>query len=551
MNLLVNAQQALAGIDGRAPRAACETGVRAAPRRPRAAGLAARRRQRAGRAGGGLRSRLFEPFFTTKAEGVGHRPRAGGLALAGARPRRRPRRSSRSARRAARASGSACRSAASPAPRRVPRRALPESGRVAAGARCSWSTTRPSSPTLMRDMLEGAGYEVATAESGAVALELLDTARFDAIVSDLRMPDMDGAGAVARGVGAPSAARAAHAVRHRRHAVARCARVPPQGALRRRSTSRSRRPTCWPRWRRCWPETTAAGAVGTASARDVDIPGVRASRWPPLRAKPQPLLIPMRRAPRARARRRSRRGRSGRRRRSRARTRAGTRPWRRPPRNIASSTSMFQSISVRIARSCAGALRAVTSAVRMRMPCAGSCCSRCSASSSGLNGPAASGGVGLLALVRLERVEAVALVARARPRRRTAPRRRRRRCAPRPGARSRRAPSAGRRARPARRRSSAERTSASLADRNRLRVQRPQVAPRRLAAREHAALDRQAVVPAPSGTRACPRPGRCATGSRPRPAARAGVERQQLAAPARTRRRAWPARSSRSSCSCM
>jgi two-component system NtrC family sensor kinase len=46
----------------------------------------------------------------------------------------------------------------------------------------------------MRDMLEGAGYDVATAESGAVALELLGVARFDAIVSDLRMPDMDGAG---------------------------------------------------------------------------------------------------------------------------------------------------------------------------------------------------------------------------------------------------------------------------------------------------------------------------------------------------------------------
>jgi CheY-like chemotaxis protein len=46
---------------------------------------------------------------------------------------------------------------------------------------------------LMRAMLEGAGFEVATAESGAVALELLETARFDAVVSDLRMPDMDGA----------------------------------------------------------------------------------------------------------------------------------------------------------------------------------------------------------------------------------------------------------------------------------------------------------------------------------------------------------------------
>lgn len=46
---------------------------------------------------------------------------------------------------------------------------------------------------LLRTMLENAGYEVATAESGAVALELLEAASFDAIVSDLRMPDIDGA----------------------------------------------------------------------------------------------------------------------------------------------------------------------------------------------------------------------------------------------------------------------------------------------------------------------------------------------------------------------
>ena len=46
---------------------------------------------------------------------------------------------------------------------------------------------------LMRSMLERAGHEVATAESGKLALAMLDAARFDAIVSDLRMPDMDGA----------------------------------------------------------------------------------------------------------------------------------------------------------------------------------------------------------------------------------------------------------------------------------------------------------------------------------------------------------------------
>jgi two-component system NtrC family sensor kinase len=46
---------------------------------------------------------------------------------------------------------------------------------------------------VLREALELAGFEVATAESGLVALELLEEARFDAIVSDLRMPGMDGA----------------------------------------------------------------------------------------------------------------------------------------------------------------------------------------------------------------------------------------------------------------------------------------------------------------------------------------------------------------------
>ena len=51
----------------------------------------------------------------------------------------------------------------------------------------------PELASLMRDILEAAQFEVAHAETGAVALELLGEARFDAIVSDLRMPDMDGA----------------------------------------------------------------------------------------------------------------------------------------------------------------------------------------------------------------------------------------------------------------------------------------------------------------------------------------------------------------------
>jgi len=85
----------------------------------------------------------------------------------------------------------------------------------------------------MRDMLESGGYEVATAESGAVALELLDTARFDAIVSDLRMPDMDGA-ALWREILVRHPALSRRVLfRHRRHAVARCPRIPRARPVRR------------------------------------------------------------------------------------------------------------------------------------------------------------------------------------------------------------------------------------------------------------------------------------------------------------------------------
>jgi PAS domain S-box-containing protein len=50
----------------------------------------------------------------------------------------------------------------------------------------------PDIADLMRAVLEDAGLEVATAESGAVALEMLHEARFDVVISDLRMPDIDG-----------------------------------------------------------------------------------------------------------------------------------------------------------------------------------------------------------------------------------------------------------------------------------------------------------------------------------------------------------------------
>src|SRR5262249_26532279 len=50
----------------------------------------------------------------------------------------------------------------------------------------------PEICALMRDMLEGEGFTVATATSVHTALERLATTRCDAIVSDMRMPDLDG-----------------------------------------------------------------------------------------------------------------------------------------------------------------------------------------------------------------------------------------------------------------------------------------------------------------------------------------------------------------------
>ena len=46
---------------------------------------------------------------------------------------------------------------------------------------------------LLQELLEAAGYAVTTAASGAEALQLAGCTRFDLVVSDLRMPDVDGA----------------------------------------------------------------------------------------------------------------------------------------------------------------------------------------------------------------------------------------------------------------------------------------------------------------------------------------------------------------------
>lgn len=47
---------------------------------------------------------------------------------------------------------------------------------------------------LIADMLSGEGYEVDTARDGVVALARLAERRYDVVLSDLRMPELDGLG---------------------------------------------------------------------------------------------------------------------------------------------------------------------------------------------------------------------------------------------------------------------------------------------------------------------------------------------------------------------
>ncbi|CAG0946252.1 two-component system, cell cycle sensor histidine kinase and response regulator CckA [Gammaproteobacteria bacterium] len=187
LNLIVNAQQALAAHAGER-RIEIATGVeqRRPEREPRVWLCV-------GDSGPGvppaLRATVFEPFFTTKGEGVGT-----GLGL--------------SVSRAIVHQHGGDLVLQDGAPGAMFRMSLPLSGGAevvptvpgelpaadAPQARLLVVDDEPEIVELLRSILEGAGYEVASAESGEVALALLAEARFDAIVSDLRMPDIDGAG---------------------------------------------------------------------------------------------------------------------------------------------------------------------------------------------------------------------------------------------------------------------------------------------------------------------------------------------------------------------
>ncbi|HSW05828.1 PAS domain S-box protein [Aquabacterium sp.] len=185
LNLLVNAQQALSLTEGqRTVRLSTGAGtasvwLRVADNGP---GIAA-----------AARARLFEAFFTTKAEGMGT-----GMGLSVSRALVREHGGELQLDDSTTGAGAVFCMSLPIAPQReaqAPAVATPASVAAApapALARVLVVDDEEEVASLMREMLERAGYEVASAESGAVALQLLVEARFDAVVSDLHMPDMDG-----------------------------------------------------------------------------------------------------------------------------------------------------------------------------------------------------------------------------------------------------------------------------------------------------------------------------------------------------------------------
>lgn len=52
----------------------------------------------------------------------------------------------------------------------------------------------PTIAQLIADVLTGEGYDVETAPNGLAALELIGRRPYDLILSDLRMPELDGLG---------------------------------------------------------------------------------------------------------------------------------------------------------------------------------------------------------------------------------------------------------------------------------------------------------------------------------------------------------------------
>ena len=137
-----------------------------------------------------IRPRIFEPFFTTKPIGVGTGlgcPSAGTFSMSTTGRSRWSRR-----RGPARRSASSCPSALPPPPG-VDRDAG-SSPLAVSGASILLVDDEPEILATLAEILTYAGHRVETAADGAAALERLDSRSFDVIVSDVRMPGLDGPG---------------------------------------------------------------------------------------------------------------------------------------------------------------------------------------------------------------------------------------------------------------------------------------------------------------------------------------------------------------------
>ncbi|WP_457420543.1 PAS domain S-box protein [Roseateles sp. P5_E7] len=190
LNLIVNAQQALGARDhGR--RLTVSTGV--APMtdgdRRRTPRVWMRVRDNGPGIAPELRERVFEPFFTTKSEGVGT-----GLGLAVSRSIARDHGGELTVQDEGDGACFCLQMPVSGEPETTETEPVPLAAADEISARLLVVDDEPEIAELIGEMLAGAGYEVMTAESGAVALAMLAEARFDAIISDLHMPELDGAG---------------------------------------------------------------------------------------------------------------------------------------------------------------------------------------------------------------------------------------------------------------------------------------------------------------------------------------------------------------------
>ncbi len=185
LNLIVNAQQALESVP--APRELrIETDMK--PGQAGATQLWLRVSDNGPGVPADMQERIFEPYFTTKNEAVGT-----GLGLAVSRAVAREHGGELHLEPTPRGASFLLELPLQAASAPAAAAAVPAAAAAAVAQQLLVVDDEPEIADLMRSMLEAAGFEVATAESGAVALAMLAEKRFDAIVSDLRMPDFDGA----------------------------------------------------------------------------------------------------------------------------------------------------------------------------------------------------------------------------------------------------------------------------------------------------------------------------------------------------------------------